>query len=97
MKVCIYGAGAIGGWLGLRLDGTVWPLVNGIWFWSVVLAVVLTAAPVEAEPRPDTAIWLVRWLRTAWAGSTTPAFAGAAETMAPVAWAPLIAPPDVLT
>lgn len=31
---------AIGGWLGLRLDGTVWPLVNGIWFWSVVLAVI---------------------------------------------------------
>lgn len=28
----------IGAWLGLRLDGTVWPLVNGIWFWSVVLA-----------------------------------------------------------
>lgn len=31
---------AIGGWLGVRLDGTVWPLVNGIWFWSVMLAVV---------------------------------------------------------
>jgi len=31
---------AIGGWLGLQLDGTVWPLVNGIWFWSVVLAVI---------------------------------------------------------
>ena len=31
---------AIGGWLGLRLDGTLWPLVNGIWFWSVVLALV---------------------------------------------------------
>ena len=31
---------AIGGWLGLRLDGTVWPLVNGIWFWSVALAVI---------------------------------------------------------
>ncbi len=31
---------AIGGWLGLRLDGTVWPLVNGIWFWSVVLAAI---------------------------------------------------------
>ncbi len=30
----------IGAWLGLRLDGTVWPLVNGIWFWSVVLAVI---------------------------------------------------------
>ena len=31
---------AIGGWLGQRLDGTVWPLVNGIWFWSVVLALI---------------------------------------------------------
>jgi DHA1 family bicyclomycin/chloramphenicol resistance-like MFS transporter len=31
---------AIGGWLGTRLDGTVWPLVNGIWLWSVVLALV---------------------------------------------------------
>ena len=31
---------AIGGWLGMRLDGTVWPLVNGIWFWSVALAVI---------------------------------------------------------
>lgn len=30
----------IGAWLGLRLDGTVWPLVNGIWFWSVVLALI---------------------------------------------------------
>ena len=64
---------------------------------AIVSGVVLTAAPVDAEPRPLTAIWLVRWLRTAWAGSTTPAFAGAAETMAPVAWAPLLAPPDVLT
>lgn len=31
---------AIGGWLGMRLDGTVWPLVNGVWFWSVVLALI---------------------------------------------------------
>ncbi len=31
---------AIGGWLGRRLDGTVWPLVNGIGFWSLVLALV---------------------------------------------------------
>ncbi|RZJ15049.1 MAG: Bcr/CflA family efflux MFS transporter [Acidovorax sp.] len=31
---------AIGGWLGMRLDGTVWPLVNGIWFWSVALAAI---------------------------------------------------------
>ncbi|MCW5238214.1 multidrug effflux MFS transporter [Verminephrobacter eiseniae] len=31
---------AMGGWLGLRLDGSIWPLVNGIWFWSVLLALV---------------------------------------------------------
>ena len=31
---------AIGSWLGMRLDGTVWPLVNGILFWSVLLAVI---------------------------------------------------------
>lgn len=31
---------AIGGWLGARLDGTVWPLVNGVWFWSTLLAVI---------------------------------------------------------
>ncbi|MCJ0762596.1 multidrug effflux MFS transporter [Variovorax terrae] len=29
---------AIGGWLGTRLDGTVLPLVNGVWFWSVCIA-----------------------------------------------------------
>ena len=31
---------AIGGWLGIRLDGTIWPLVNGVWFWSVLLAMI---------------------------------------------------------
>ena len=31
---------AIGGWLGANLDGTVWPLVQGIAFWSVVLATI---------------------------------------------------------
>jgi DHA1 family bicyclomycin/chloramphenicol resistance-like MFS transporter len=29
---------AVGGWLGQRLDGTVFPLVNGVWLWSVVIA-----------------------------------------------------------
>jgi DHA1 family bicyclomycin/chloramphenicol resistance-like MFS transporter len=28
----------VGGWLGVRLDGTVSPLTNGIWFWSVCIA-----------------------------------------------------------
>lgn len=29
----------VGAWLGARMDGTVLPLTNGIWFWSVVIAV----------------------------------------------------------
>ncbi|MCZ4315329.1 multidrug effflux MFS transporter [Comamonadaceae bacterium G21597-S1] len=28
----------VGGWLGQRMDGTVLPLTNGIWFWSAVIA-----------------------------------------------------------
>jgi DHA1 family bicyclomycin/chloramphenicol resistance-like MFS transporter len=31
---------AIGAWLGARIDGTVFPLVNGIWFWAVVIALI---------------------------------------------------------
>jgi len=30
---------AMGGWLGAHMDGTVMPLVWGVWFWSVVIAV----------------------------------------------------------
>jgi DHA1 family bicyclomycin/chloramphenicol resistance-like MFS transporter len=30
---------AIGAWLGWRIDGTVFPLVNGVWLWSTVIAV----------------------------------------------------------
>ena len=29
---------AVGGWIGWRLDGTVFPLTNGVWFWSAVIA-----------------------------------------------------------
>jgi len=29
---------AVGGWLGTRMDGTVFPLTNGIWFWGAVIA-----------------------------------------------------------
>ena len=29
---------AMGGWLGIHLDGTVFPLTNGLWFWSIVIA-----------------------------------------------------------
>jgi len=31
---------AMGGWLGHRLDGTVLPMTNGMWLWSVVIATV---------------------------------------------------------
>ena len=31
---------AIGAWLGGRLDGTVWPLVQGVAFWSLALATI---------------------------------------------------------
>jgi DHA1 family bicyclomycin/chloramphenicol resistance-like MFS transporter len=30
---------AMGGWLGAHMDGTAMPLVWGVWFWSVVIAV----------------------------------------------------------
>lgn len=30
----------VGGWMGARLDGTVFPLVNGVWFWSACIALV---------------------------------------------------------
>lgn len=35
MMLVAFGVGA---WLGTRMDGTVFPLTNGIWFWSVVIA-----------------------------------------------------------
>jgi len=28
----------VGAWLGWRIDGTVFPLVNGVWFWSAIIA-----------------------------------------------------------
>lgn len=37
MMVAAFG---VGSWLGWRLDGTVLPLTQGVWFWSVVIAVV---------------------------------------------------------
>lgn len=43
---------AVGGWLGMRLDGTVLPLTNGIWFWSVCIAgVAWTLVQKHGEPR----------------------------------------------
>ena len=35
MMVVAFG---IGSWLGARMDGTVLPLTNGLWFWSLMIA-----------------------------------------------------------
>jgi DHA1 family bicyclomycin/chloramphenicol resistance-like MFS transporter len=29
----------VGQWLGTHMDGSVFPLTNGIWFWAIVVAV----------------------------------------------------------
>ncbi|RYF41541.1 MAG: Bcr/CflA family drug resistance efflux transporter, partial [Comamonadaceae bacterium] len=43
---------AVGGWLGGRLDGTVFPLTNGIWFWSACIAAIAwTLVQKHGEPR----------------------------------------------
>lgn len=56
MMVVAFG---IGSWLGLRMDGTVLPLTNGVWFWSVLIALsawVLVRKyghqPLMAAPQP---------------------------------------------
>ena len=36
--VMMLAAFAMGGWLGTHLDGTVFPLAYGLWFWSVLIA-----------------------------------------------------------
>jgi MFS transporter, DHA1 family, multidrug resistance protein len=42
----------VGGWLGLRLDSTVLPLTNGVWFWSTCIAVIAwTLVPRWGDPR----------------------------------------------
>ncbi len=35
MMVCAF---AMGGWLGTHMDGSVFPLVYGVWFWSALIA-----------------------------------------------------------
>jgi MFS transporter, DHA1 family, multidrug resistance protein len=43
---------AMGGWLGSRLDGTVYALTNGIWFWTVCISTVAwTLVQKYGEPR----------------------------------------------
>lgn len=45
---------AVGGWVGQRLDGTVFALTNGIWFWSVCIALVAwTLVQRYGDPRPS--------------------------------------------
>ena len=43
---------AVGGWVGWRLDGTVFALTNGIWFWSAVIALTAwTLVQRHGDPR----------------------------------------------
>jgi DHA1 family bicyclomycin/chloramphenicol resistance-like MFS transporter len=45
---------AMGGWLGGHMDGTIRPLTHGVWFWSVLIAVVAwTAVRQLKEPGHD--------------------------------------------
>ena len=47
---------AMGGWLGVHLDGTVLPLTHGVWFWSVLIAVTAwTAVRKYGEPAHEAA------------------------------------------
>jgi MFS transporter, DHA1 family, multidrug resistance protein len=42
-----------GGWLGSRMDGTVLPLTNGVWFWSICIALsAWTLVRKYGEPVP---------------------------------------------
>lgn len=42
----------VGGWVGAHLDGTVFALTHGLWFWSVVVAgVAWTLVQMHGEPR----------------------------------------------
>ena len=44
---------AMGGWLGTHLDGTVLPLTNGVWFWSILIALsAWTLVRKYGEPVP---------------------------------------------
>ena len=38
MGLMAMAAFAMGGWLGTHMDGTVFPLAYGVWFWSVLIA-----------------------------------------------------------
>ena len=43
----------MGGWLGAHMDGTVLPLTNGVWFWSILIALsAWTLVRKYGEPAP---------------------------------------------
>ena len=42
----------MGGWLGRHLDGTVFALTHGIWFWSTCIALTAWTAPLELDDMP---------------------------------------------
>jgi DHA1 family bicyclomycin/chloramphenicol resistance-like MFS transporter len=43
---------AVGGWVGTRLDGTVFALTNGVWFWSACIsAIAWTLVQRHGDPR----------------------------------------------
>lgn len=47
----------MGGWLGTRMDGTVLPLTNGVWFWSICIALIAwTLVRKHGEPAPAAAL-----------------------------------------
>ncbi len=49
MMIAAFG---VGGWIGTRLDGTVFPLTNGIWFWSLCIsAIAWTLVQRYGDPR----------------------------------------------
>jgi MFS transporter, DHA1 family, multidrug resistance protein len=52
--IMMVAAFAMGGWLGWRMDGTVFPLTNGIWFWSIVISATgWTLVQKHGVPKPD--------------------------------------------
>ncbi|ABE45125.1 multidrug effflux MFS transporter [Polaromonas sp. JS666] len=53
MMVLAFG---MGGWLGTQMDGTVLPLTNGVWFWSVLVAATAwTVVQKYGEPAHEAA------------------------------------------
>jgi DHA1 family bicyclomycin/chloramphenicol resistance-like MFS transporter len=42
----------MGGWLGTHMDGTIYPLIYGIWFWSALIALAAwTLVQKQGAPR----------------------------------------------